>query len=593
MYSHPLPTTGAISFSDFLITSDLIQQISHATELRARLRTVLKEQRAGDNHQPDGGGADWLRIVKAVDDYLPYLFAVFNCIQTDDLILRYEPQFSWRTTLSSSFLRSPPRIALPGIYYELCSTLLLSGVVLCNFAAATAAALGDYERDRRLSDAERKAKDDKLRWAADTLCRACGVFEHLSQVLIPQWEARVGRIDGRPPDLTREVTSALAKLALAEAQTLAIRKLVSPSIAHATDTITPGPPLPKSHPSPSLLAKLHLDAAAHFESARSLAKTVGKRTTASSKSSDFGHHAYVPPAASPHDLTDGLDPGSRGGGGSGGKRAVFGKLKSLASRDASGASSGKGGGAASAIAAASLGIDTASDADLEIDAPLLRYLETSAGLHRALAYKWLGIDTGESGGRVGEAIAFLRMARDGLEDGFGGSALRLAALRDRGAAAKEARDEMRALRKEELRTVGHWLTSYGKLNDTVSFQPIPRASELQSRIPAGRAALESKPYRLPMPAFGPGSSGQGGYAPPNGIGVGAERSGRAGGAGGGGSGASETTRCGADAIIPSSGLVGQDGVQRETDPDRLAFGGLSIGRARDESEDYAGAGAYY
>ena len=452
MYLHELPTTGAVSFSDFLITSNFISQVAQATELRARLRSVLKENRAGEGRSSDGGGQDWLRIVQAVDEYLPHLFAIFNCVQTDDLILRYEPQFSWRTTLSSSFLRSPPRIQLPGLYYEMCSCLLLSGAALSNFAASMASSLGHYERDRNLSDAQRKVNDEKLKTAADTLCRACGIFEHLSEVLIPQWENQVGRIDGRPPDVTREVTLAFSKLCLAEAQTLAIRKLLSPSLSLAVDTITPGPPLPKSHPSPSLLAKLHLFAASLFESAQSLSKTVGKRSSAARNADEEAR--IISAGASSSALKDEA-------GRDGGKKAMFGKIRSFASRDGSRSSGSAGGSGFGSL-----------DPDLEVGAPILRYMGASASFHRALAYKWLGVDAGENAGKIGEAIAFLRMAKEGLEEGQGGSGVRLAQLRDRSASAKEARDEMKAQREEELKSVDHWIKSYSKLNDTVRFLTI-------------------------------------------------------------------------------------------------------------------------
>jgi hypothetical protein len=58
---------------------------------------------------------------------------------------------------------------------------------------------------------------------------------------------------------------------LADAQNLAIRKLLSKSAYDSN--IAPGPPLPKSHPSPALVAKLHLECAALYSSARALAKT--------------------------------------------------------------------------------------------------------------------------------------------------------------------------------------------------------------------------------------------------------------------------------------------------------------------------------
>lgn len=69
----------------------------------------------------------------------------------------------------------------------------------------------------------------------------------------------------------RYILTKHTRMALAEAQTLALRKLLSKSAYDST--LTPGPPLPKSHPSPALISKLHLECASLFGSAKSLAKT--------------------------------------------------------------------------------------------------------------------------------------------------------------------------------------------------------------------------------------------------------------------------------------------------------------------------------
>lgn len=209
------------------------------------------------------------------------------------------------------------------------------------------------------------------------------------------------------------------------------------------ETITPGPPLPKSHPSPSLLAKLHLNVAALYESARSLAKTVGKKPATRS---DAYYNDNRPGSSGGRNDRRGTEgtvgsPSPRSGG-----RDMFSKLKGIAT----GGNGGNG---------------DAPDGDMEVGGPLLRYLSASAGLARALAYKWLGVDAGEAGGRYGEAIAFLRMAKEALEEGSGSSTGLTAGFRERG--NKETRDEMRARREEELQSVEHWLKSYGKLNDTV------------------------------------------------------------------------------------------------------------------------------
>jgi len=70
-------------------------------------------------------------------------------------------------------------------------------------------------------------------------------------------------------------------MALADAQTIAIRKLLSKSAYDSN--VSPGPPLPASHPAPALLAKLHIECASLYSSARSLVKTVGSTTPASKK----------------------------------------------------------------------------------------------------------------------------------------------------------------------------------------------------------------------------------------------------------------------------------------------------------------------
>jgi len=62
-------------------------------------------------------------------------------------------------------------------------------------------------------------------------------------------------------------------MALADAQTLAIRKFLSK--AAYDSEVSPGPPLPKSHPSIPLIFKFHLECASLYSSARTLAMTLG------------------------------------------------------------------------------------------------------------------------------------------------------------------------------------------------------------------------------------------------------------------------------------------------------------------------------
>jgi hypothetical protein len=71
------------------------------------------------------------------------------------------------------------------------------------------------------------------------------------------------------------------RFALADAQTLAIRKLLSKSAYDST--LNPGPPLPRSHPPPGLVAKLSLNALEGYSSASSLAKSARGRGNVSSE----------------------------------------------------------------------------------------------------------------------------------------------------------------------------------------------------------------------------------------------------------------------------------------------------------------------
>ncbi|CCF50958.1 hypothetical protein NDA11_007373 [Ustilago hordei] len=567
MYIYDLATTGRISFSDFLVTTDLVSQVSQTTQLRARLGAVLKENRAAtsilfsssatsssQSECKDGavGNTDWLSIIKRIEEYLPHLLGVFNSVQTDDLLLRYEPVFSWRTWISCSRLGGAGRMQLPGLYYELASTLLTYSLTLSNLAASAVDGLGSFETNRSLSWQQRKDKDDKLRWAADTLCRASGILLLLSTELLPKWKVSVGSVEVLPPDLTQEATLALSKVCLAEAQALAIRKLVSPSLASSVDRVTPGPPLQKGHPSASLLAKLHLSVVEEMEASLALMRTVRERGRSKAKKAGVGgrkaagaggggeaglsanyEHELSSRISETNDaiarmgLGDAEEGGAGGGGGGGGvgKRKLFGKFKlgHKGKNDApspspspspspagGGGRGGAGGGGAGFYSAPST--TTSSNSELEITSSLLKYLSFSSQFHRAIAYKWLGIDAAESSNKIGTAITLLSLST---------SILSSATLRNLTSSLcnisissstllptkKRGKTGDRGVVDQELATVEHWLQSYKKLNDTVSFQPIPPAAEVQAKVPAGRAALLVKKYSLPSPEWGPGSQG--------------------------------------------------------------------------------------
>ena len=125
--------------------------------------------------------------------------------------------FSWRTTLSSTLFHGSPRLAFPGLAEELAFTLLTYGFALSNLARAVVSSLGRYETERGISDADRRAKDDRLGFGVTLLCKAAGVFEYIAEEVMSDWDAARDRAIAKglacphPPDLSREVLIGLSK----------------------------------------------------------------------------------------------------------------------------------------------------------------------------------------------------------------------------------------------------------------------------------------------------------------------------------------------------------------------------------------------
>ncbi|KZV79689.1 hypothetical protein EXIGLDRAFT_743064 [Exidia glandulosa HHB12029] len=280
MWVYELPTTGSVSFADFVAGGDPAH-IARTTTARAGLKTLLKSAKRSD------GERDYLNLVKTIDEYLPWLYALIDAVEADAVTLKAQPVFSWRSTLSSHLLSSSPRVDVHTLHAELAFTLLTYAFALSDLAHATTAPLGAYEHERGTSGTQRKANDDALAGAVKLLCRAAGVFGHIAEKVIPAWdtyETKNGlKSPPRPVDLSADVLHALSRLALADAHTLALRTMFSR--ASAESALTPGPPLPKSHPSPGVVSKLFLHVSENYSAAFSLVRS------ASSASADLRRHA--------------------------------------------------------------------------------------------------------------------------------------------------------------------------------------------------------------------------------------------------------------------------------------------------------------
>ncbi|KAF7797629.1 hypothetical protein EIP86_008829 [Pleurotus ostreatoroseus] len=456
-YLYELPTTGALAFSEYLIdkSASYIAEVSDTTEARANLRAALKENKRSDEK-------DYLRLVKVrfaqvyqLEREIHHSLSRTPTHRTTHAT--YSAVFSWRTTLSSTLFHNSPRLSFPSLDAEVAFTLLTYGFALSNLARAVVVSLGTYETERGLSDADRRAKDDRLGFAVTLLCKTAGVFEYIAKEVLSGWVAAreralaAGLSCPHPPDLSREVLIGLSKMALADAQNLAIRKLLTRAAMESV--VTPGPPLPRSHPSPALAAKLHLECVALYTSARALVKTPGaSRPALASHSSKSKFKLSIGKKDSDREGLGATEPGE------------------------------------------------------EVAPELRRYLNDEVALHNALSHKWLGVDAGENGGsqQTGTAVGFLGWSKRELEDlkggGSGMAAVGIASERE-----KDMRDTRRTRVHAELDGVSVFLKGYKRMNDSMSFQVVPPQSDLQAAIPAGRAAVSIRPYAKPTPAFGPGS----------------------------------------------------------------------------------------
>lgn len=464
-YLYELPTTGAISFAEFCHdqSAEYIAELAETTEARANLRAALKEFKRTDDHEKDN-----LKLVKVLDDYIPRLHGVLACVDSGEVTVRSEPIFSWRTTLSANLFHSSPRISIPSLATDVAFTLLTHAFGLSNLARAVIVSLGSYEIERGLPEADRQAKDERLGFAVTLLCKASGVFEYLAKDVLALWEANRQRVVTagmscpRPPDLSREVLIGLSKMAIADAQDLAIRKLLTKAAMESA--LSPGPPLPKSHPSPALAAKLHLECAALYSSARALVKTPGASRPSLSSPSSKSKSKFRLPLGRDKDKNKNQD------------------------QDADAP------------------VTVRDEAGEEVTPELRRYLADEAALHNALAHKWLGVDAGENGttAQTGTAVGFLTWAKKELEDlkGSGHGGVAGIGTSDR---EKEMHDARKTRLQKELEGVNVFLKGYKRMNDTMGFQPVPSQADLQASIPAGRLAVTIKPYPKPIPLFGPGS----------------------------------------------------------------------------------------
>ncbi|KAL1406315.1 hypothetical protein Q8F55_008011 [Vanrija albida] len=451
-YLFPYPTTGPVTLSNVFVDRQLAYstELAEATVARTRLQIALK---AAAGNEP---GSSALAVLEAVQVYHPYLRGIIACLETDDLLVKGELAFPWKSSLTAS-LTSNSVLTFPTIEAEHYYVVLAYSIALANYAHAILNALPRFEAEPGSKAVPNIIVEDAqktnagLTRAVDLLSQASGVADwaaaNVSPGLEPARQATGGRL-GRskwPVETGPEAFRALSMVLLADAHITAIRKLLLPVLAHQLFA-PPGPPLPSNHPSASLLSKLYLYVSELYTSSAALFKV----------------HEATRSSSSGRKLFSGIR-----------------KDRELPETDA---------------------------ADSEVIPELKRYLRKEALLSSALAYKWLGVDAGENskGAKVGEAVAWVKEAQSRLgelEDGKVADRMKGLSLGKGGERRKEARKVRQGRVDRELADIAAWTSAYTKMNDTVAFQPIPPASTLVA--PPGRPIFAAKVFTPPAPKFAP------------------------------------------------------------------------------------------
>lgn len=140
----------------------------------------------------------------------------------------------------------------------------------------------------------------------------------------------------------------------------------------------------------------------------------------------------------------------------------------------------------------------------DVSPELRRYLSDGRAVAQSLAFKWLGVDAGENGGRdkAGEALAWLGVAKSGLEDVRGKSA-GIGMLKV--GKGKKAGRERKGKIADEVDSVAAFLSAYKKVNDTVrpAFFARHLDQQLMTIITDHLATLPADPVNRLAPAHRP------------------------------------------------------------------------------------------
>ena len=270
-YPFPLSTPSSLIFSHFLESPSHPTLVLSASVHRSVLRDALKKHK---RLNPQAQTANLSHILAALQNYLPYLFALFNglgnqrvCDEEIDVILHKEIEVEWRPCLSSTIPgREAPRIRGRGLDYELSFALTTLAYVYNLLARSQLHSV--YLAATPLAPDKRVAA---ITTATKHLLQAVSVHNFL----IPR--ASEASFPPSANDVSSPIQSALASLALAEATLLAVAKddpyaalVAQDRNSNDREWMIKAPEIPqvRAH----LFARLSLAAAEHASQAHSLLK---------------------------------------------------------------------------------------------------------------------------------------------------------------------------------------------------------------------------------------------------------------------------------------------------------------------------------
>eukprot|EP01114_Cavostelium_apophysatum_P020799 TRINITY_DN7068_c0_g1_i1.p1 TRINITY_DN7068_c0_g1~~TRINITY_DN7068_c0_g1_i1.p1 ORF type:complete len:377 (+),score=67.66 TRINITY_DN7068_c0_g1_i1:89-1219(+) len=172
-------------------------------ELFSRISNVREEMKAVIDSESSQGS------IGAIEKYMPALFGLMNAAES------LPPEFSkylriiWTTPIcirnqTNSFVYSSFR-------WDVVMTLLEYGILFRNQAHEMLQSANVQSADF----------DEKSKTMANLLCKAAGIFEHISQNELSQWKVKP---DVALPEVMDETFLALSAICIAEAQEITVKK---------------------------------------------------------------------------------------------------------------------------------------------------------------------------------------------------------------------------------------------------------------------------------------------------------------------------------------------------------------------------------